>query len=513
MQVLIPNKEYINIDKLKKVLVIGLTNTAGPTPAVFSFDIPVDKILDLKYFEISDEDIEKIDKIQFKYIHEGSIKIGNWFKDTKNLIKDMKIGIPDFIKNNSENIESLKIEAVYIISDNIIFDTKSFDVEDISFKILGFSTIPVEVFNLCTKLQFRISHKNKTTEIFKLNNKYQAIFKSNIQASAQLCVRHKTSDLFEDTNDGRYACLDELQKRFNETLYKSIETAGNKNLIYYTIYFNKGYIELLNKSILSILDKSEPNFDLLLITDEETKINILKQPFVEKITPKFLITPTPFDGVEASQNKVLVFNYENIKEYDKVLFLDCDIVCLKNVNNIFKQNLEHDVLYTARNSNLSWWHHKTFHHGFEFLGDDYVKEMTFAKQMPFNAGQFLFRISDRMKSHFDNVIWFMANWTGEYFFEQAFMNYYFCKNYLTEDVVFNQKVTVISTNSLIDYNITDKTCLAHFIAPPLDAKTKLAFIEEFEKTQKKPSFFKKLLDKIKLLFKKIFKRHEQSFTY
>jgi len=206
---------------------------------------------------------------------------------------------------------------------------------------------------------------------------------------------------------------------------------------------------------------------------------ILKQSFVKKITPKFYITETPFDGVVASQNKVRVFEYENIEEYDKVLFLDCDVICLGDINTILNQNINHDTLYTARNSNLAFWHHKTFHHGFEFLDQSHVNEMQMAKQMPFNAGQFLFRNSDRMRAHFNNVCWFMERWTGEYFFEQSFMCYYFCKSYITDDTILQNHMSIINTTNVTVYNITENTCLIHFIAPPLDAKTKLKHIELF----------------------------------
>jgi hypothetical protein len=141
---------------------------------------------------------------------------------------------------------------------------------------------------------------------------------------------------------------------------------------------------------------------------------------------------------------------------------------------------QHDVFYTARNSSLAFWHHKTFHHGFEFLGDTHVNEMRTAQQMPFNAGQFLFKVSKRMENHFDNIKWFMKNWAGEYFFEQAFMCYYFCKAYMADDTILNPHMNVISTINKTEYETTTSTCLVHFIAPPLDAVTKLAFIENFE---------------------------------
>lgn len=505
MNIQIPNKESIDIDNLKKVLIIGLKNTAGPTPAVFSFEIPIENILDLKEYNVSEDLIDQIDKIQFKYIHKSSIKLAYWIKDKSLMIAQMKINIPDIIKNNRDNVSSLWVETEKVDEVGILVDSNIFEANDMSLKVLGFVSIPIEVYDQCTKIQIRILYKNKTKEVYKFNHKAQALYRSKSVAPTQLCVRHKTSEYFKDTNEDRFLCLSELQEKFYNSHNDSIETIGKKNLIYYTIYFNKGYIELLNKSILSILDTSEITFDLLLITDEDTKKLILQQPFVKKIIPKFLITETPFDGIESSQNKILIFNYEKIKNYDKVLFLDCDVVCIKNINIILKEDIQHDILYTARNINLGYWHHKTFHHGFEFLGDGYVKEMTLAKQMPFNAGQFLFKVSDRMLCHFKNIKWFMDVWCGEYFFEQCFMNYYFCKNYLTDDSILQKYMSIMSTTTTTEYNFNGDTVLVHFIAPPLDAETKSLFINNFIEKHlniKQTKWHSKLIGKIKNLFKK-----------
>ena len=106
----------------------------------------------------------------------------------------------------------------------------------------------------------------------------------------------------------------------------------------------------------------------------------------------------------------------------------------------------------------------------------------------------------------------MESWAGEYFFEQAFMCYYFCKAYLTDSNVLQKHMSIVSTVTKSEYKITKDTCLVHFIAPPLDAKTKSEFIKNFQKEQKS-SLLGKLINKIKLLFKKIFKKHEQSITY
>ena len=364
------------------------------------------------------------------------------------------------------------------------------------------------VYEACYKIQYRILYKNGITEILKFPTKQSALYRSGTVSGANLCIRNKTSGIYNDTDEDRKKCLDDIEEKILKTFNFSDASIGTKNLIYYTVYFDKGYTELLNLSINSILKNSKINFDILIITDEPTKQLVDKLSFTKKISPKFLITETPFDGVVASQNKTRVFEYESINEYNNILFLDCDIVCIKDVSNIFKQNLKTDTLYTAYNLNLNYSHHKTFHHGFEMLTDDFVAEMRVNKQMPFNAGQFLFKNSERMKEHFNNVCWFMENWAGEYFFEQAFMCYYFCKAYLTDSNVLQKHMSIVSTVTKSEYKITKDTCLVHFIAPPLDAKTKSEFIKNFQKEQKS-SFFKKLINKIKSILKKILKTQNQ----
>lgn len=424
----------------------------------------------------------------------------------------MRISIPEKIKSEID-----VIEAVYLETDNTNAGEQSpafvgSIISDKHIRVMPCIELPNYIYNACSKIQYRILYKNGITEILKFPNKQNALYRSGTISGANLCIRNKTSDIYQDTDEDRKKCLSAIDEKINESYQYTDAPIGTKNLIYYTVYFDKGYTELLDFSINSILKNSKINFDILIITDEPTKQLVDKLSFNKKISPKFLITETPFDGVVASQNKTRVFEYESINEYNNILFLDCDIVCIKDVNNIFKQNLKTDTLYTAYNLNLNYGHHKTFHHGFEMLTDDFVSEMRINKQMPFNAGQFLFKNSERMREHFNNVCWFMKNWAGEYFFEQAFMCYYFCKAYLTDSNILHKHMSIVSTVTKSEYKITKDTCLVHFIAPPLDAKTKSEFIKNFQKEQKF-SLFGKIINKIKLLFKKLFKKHEQPTTY
>lgn len=506
MKIEIPNKENINFDSLKKVTILGIIKpTADSQPAVgFSRNISIN---DLENVQIEDNILDSINFIQFKFTYDKSIKIETWYKEKDrplNKSNILKISIPERIISDINKIEKLYLETAKANAEGESSKYESVQIALIDIVGIDFIEIKNSIYEKCAKIQYKILYKNGTTEFFKFSAKEQSVYKSKLSSSSQLCVRHKVSDSFVDSDDGRRQCLEQLNTMMFDTRYLDTESKGSKNLIYYTVYFDNGYVELLNKSICSILKNSKVNFDLLLITDLATKDIIVKQEFIKKITPKFLITETPFDGVEASQNKVRIFEFKDVRQYDKILFLDCDIISLGSVNDIFNKELQHNTLYTARNSNLQYWHHKTYHHGFEFLGAEHVREMTNAQQMPFNAGQFLFKMSDRMLKHFNNIKWFIDNWSGEYFFEQAFMNYYFCKAYITDDSILQKYMTLISTTNKTEYSITNDTRLVHFIAPPLEAKVKLKFIDQFITSRSKEKAFsiKKVAQKIKNIFKR-----------
>lgn len=129
--------------------------------------------------------------------------------------------------------------------------------------------------------------------------------------------------------------------------------------------------------------------------------------------------------------------------------------------------------------------------------------MKMAEQMPFNAGQFMFKVSPAMLTHFKNVRWFMDNWPSEYFFEQCFMCYYFCRGYLTEPFTLRKYIGINSTSNkdVVDDDILGKA-LVHFIAPPLDATAKLKYIEEYLAPQVKESTKPGAIAKFKGWFKK-----------
>jgi lipopolysaccharide biosynthesis glycosyltransferase len=418
----------------------------------------------------------------------------------------MKIAIPKKIKENINQIKEIYIELSSSKDEHNFHIFKPYKLSTQHVKSLNFIDFPDDRLKNLVILRYKTIYLNGIIDIMDYNDISKINYDGTYNNGATKCMRYNISKIFEDSPKGRFDCLKELDNKI-ELVHDTLDVPfGNKNLIYYSVYFDKGYTELLNISINSILDNSKKKFDILIITDKDTKKIIEKLSFNKRIKPKYHLTETPLDGVDASKNKTKVFEFKDINNYKNILFLDCDILVTKDINILFSEKLELNNFYSAYNYNLKYLHHNSFYHGFEFLDKAHVDEMKKYNQMPFNAGQFLFRNSNKMQKHFENLNWFMKNWCGEYFFEQAFMCYYFCKSRIVNDLILQKYTNLISvTNDIKTINKPD-SFIIHFIAPPLNAEEKIKFILKYKKDNnleniKKMNFFRKIYNKILNLFK------------
>jgi hypothetical protein len=115
----------------------------------------------------------------------------------------------------------------------------------------------------------------------------------------------------------------------------------SKNLIYFTLGNNPEYI-ILTKLCIDSLQQTGYNGDLLFITN-------MKNEILEDITYDgniFFMDVPSSDGIGSSSNKLKVYQYENILNYNKIIFCDLDILWIKSPNLIFDLITE-DKYYLA----------------------------------------------------------------------------------------------------------------------------------------------------------------------
>jgi len=290
-----------------------------------------------------------------------------------------------------------------------------------------------------------------------------------------------TSSPYNNTDDDKKLVLNIVDGLFNETNNITDELYGSKNLVYYTV-FGSSYTKLFDISLQSI-HKFSPNknFDLLVICDIETKREIESLGVTKYFNIVYHLVDKPKDGIQSSINKCKIYSYDKINEYNKILFLDCDILSIKNINSIFDISFEANTLYTVCNAEVKIGAHNSKTHGIIKKTKEELEILEKNNQNPFNAGQFLFINSLKMQKHFYNLLWLIDNWPGEYFFEQCFMVYYFCTYMLSNNLLLkdNIQLTIITNNYKYQKFHKDKTSLLHFAGYALDASKKIEYISAY----------------------------------
>jgi lipopolysaccharide biosynthesis glycosyltransferase len=195
-----------------------------------------------------------------------------------------------------------------------------------------------------------------------------------------------------------------------------------KYLIYYTIGYSDLYkdcIDLSIKSLKHFTKGRESEYDIIILCDNSFHSSLKKMfPSIKIINSYDSKTPEI-----ASMRKLDIFDYD-IQSYDKVLFIDSDILIHSNILDYIKRIDKDDILYVCTEHKDQKQHTCLYYslvnytrEQFEYLSNNDIHV--------FNAGLFGFVPSNRMKIHFDNIRNNIRNHIGKFFYEQSFMNVYF----------------------------------------------------------------------------------------
>ena len=113
------------------------------------------------------------------------------------------------------------------------------------------------------------------------------------------------------------------------------------NLVYSCVFVQKEYIELFDK-LLETFNKHEENHTItyLVITSPNFESDI--KTLFENVDVKYdiflidLTTDNNQDTIyESTYSRYRIFEYPKIDNFKKILYLDCDIIIVNNMNPIF----------------------------------------------------------------------------------------------------------------------------------------------------------------------------------
>ena len=245
------------------------------------------------------------------------------------------------------------------------------------------------------------------------------------------------------------------------TYNKLVEQCKDKTLIYFCIFHNKGYIELLQLLISSLILRSNlENIDLLVLTSSNFKDDI--ENVSKKLNIDIYTYILDFSQLhEALCSRIYIFNYPLITLYKQVLYLDTDIIIQGDINKLLTLTLE-EKLYAFREGNIGhpYW-------GGDFF--DFSSQGLKREQSGFNSGVLLFKpvkcINDtflKVKEYLNTII--SSNSKLPNCPDQSILNYYFIKDNLYNITLMDSLVKIYSKNADIN-EINNANIICHFTWP------------------------------------------------
>ena len=259
--------------------------------------------------------------------------------------------------------------------------------------------------------------------------------------------------------------------------FKNLIVSDNY-LIYFSVFFDKGYLQLLKYFLVSLkLYSKLESIDLLILTSEDFRIEINKM--AKELQLKIFIKTFNYNSMfEAGAARLHIFEYENIDHYNKILYLDADIIIQGNIMKIFECLIE-DKLYAVKENNIN-----TIGNGAFFF--DFNK---FDLNTPaFNDGVLLFKNSANIRRVFEDInnhidIFNKQDSIKPFCLEQPFVVYHFITNNLCDIEVLTDKVYLAFDTSPPTKDTS--IIVSHFLWPIGNYKHKLTRMK---------SHFNKLLD-------------------
>jgi len=249
-----------------------------------------------------------------------------------------------------------------------------------------------------------------------------------------------------------------------------------KNLIVISVFLKKEYVELayLLLNSLNTYGSLGESTDILIYTSTEFMDQM--RPNI-KGAPIFKTNDSIQTVVAASAARLDIFDFPEVAKYEKILYLDTDVLVVRPLTPVFDLATE-DRLYTLEEGSLDsevpydYWGKDLFAPGEVAALED---------KTGFSAGVLLFKNTAAIRALFQRIKAHIATTPGTGFFEQAHMVYNTIKSGLKENQAMKPYVVINETSTK-----TTKTIL-HFAGSPGDHQSKYAkmfgFIRQFESSR------------------------------
>lgn len=243
------------------------------------------------------------------------------------------------------------------------------------------------------------------------------------------------------------------------------------NLIYICVFCQESYINLLKLLITSILMKGNINketTDILIITSPSFQPLIQKELELIDLPIRYYILDL-HTLMEACSCKLKIFQYNEIDKYEKILYLDTDVLVNSDINILFNTEIPSDKLHALEESYI----------GHEYSGGIFFDLKAFYKYTPaFSSGVFYFINSISIKKLFEDTNIHIDNYMRENneppgCLEQPFLIY----NSFIQDKYDNQFMKKYLENN--PEKVNEDIIIYHFPGCPGEYNSKLSKMLDF----------------------------------
>ena len=292
----------------------------------------------------------------------------------------------------------------------------------------------------------------------------------DVGASLDIFTKGQTSRLYTDPTHSfsKESCCfkDSLPLIVKHTIPSVLPV--NKNLVYLGVFGNRGYLELLKILLTTVkLFSSTESMDFLILTSEDFLPDIQTiSKLIEIPLKTFLIDPSSLAG--AAFARLNIFDFPEIFNYEKILYLDTDITIQGNLTKIFDLNTE-DKIYAMSEGTIE--HEIHGGHWFDFTTID-------KNTVGINSGILLFHSTNTMKTIFANINQHIkdikaSNKQMPSCEDQAFINYHFIKESKYDNKLIEKYALIYCIDPPPPPSQPTDIVICHFVWPIGNAQHKL----------------------------------------
>ena len=174
--------------------------------------------------------------------------------------------------------------------------------------------------------------------------------------------------------------------------FEPLNPPSRKHLVYMCVFHTETYLELLNILMLTVKLFSRTEMDFLVYTSPKFL------PAIQRLSSMIgipIYTHT-FDWTtqhEAGCARLYIFEYPHIAQYEKILYIDTDIVVQNDLTTLFADDLD-DMIYALEEETIEK----------EWMGGWFFDFQTIDKNTPgINSGILLFKNTEFVRTLFQEI--------------------------------------------------------------------------------------------------------------